>query len=491
MTQQLQIYNTTSRTKENFEPLNTPFVGMYVCGPTVYSDVHLGNCRTFISFDMIYRYLLHAGYKVRYVRNITDAGHLEGDRDEGDDKFAKKAKLEQVEPMEIVQRYTLGFREVMQQFNALPPSIEPTATGHIVEQIEMAKQIIANGYAYEVNGTVYFDVEKYASQHDYGVLTNRKLEDMIANSRELDGQDEKRGRLDFALWIKAKPEHLMRWQSPWGEGFPGWHIECSAMSKKYLGDTFDIHGGGMDLAATHHTNEIAQSHGCNHTNPVKYWMHTNMLTVNGARMSKSAGNGFLPNELFTGSHPLLEKAYSPMCVRFFMMQTHYRSTLDFSNDALKAAEKGYARLMNAIKTLQSLTASNENTVDINTIINSCYEAMNDDFNTPIALASLFDAVRIINSVNDGKEMMNAENLDKLKKLMQDFVFEIFGLKDESEQSSNDELPDHLMNLILDIRATVKAEKNYSMADKIRDGLKAVNIQIKDSKEGSTWEVVKQ
>jgi cysteinyl-tRNA synthetase len=355
----------------------------------------------------------------------------------------------------------------------------------------MAKQIIANGYAYEVNGTVYFDVEKYASQHDYGVLTNRKLEDMIANSRELDGQDEKRGRLDFALWIKAKPEHLMRWQSPWGEGFPGWHIECSAMSKKYLGDTFDIHGGGMDLAATHHTNEIAQSHGCNHTNPVKYWMHTNMLTVNGARMSKSAGNGFLPNELFTGSHPLLEKAYSPMCVRFFMMQTHYRSTLDFSNDALKAAEKGYARLMNAIKTLQSLTASNENTVDINTIINSCYEAMNDDFNTPIALASLFDAVRIINSVNDGKEMMNAENLDKLKKLMQDFVFEVFGLKDESEQSSNDELPDHLMNLILDIRATVKAEKNYSMADKIRDGLKAVNIQIKDSKEGSTWEVVKQ
>jgi cysteinyl-tRNA synthetase len=491
MTQQLQIYNTTSRTKENFEALNAPFVGMYVCGPTVYSDVHLGNCRTFISFDMIYRYLLHAGYKVRYVRNITDAGHLEGDRDEGDDKFAKKAKLEQVEPMEIVQRYTLGFREVMQQFNALPPSIEPTATGHIVEQIEMAKQIIANGYAYEVNGTVYFDVEKYAREHDYGVLTNRKLEDMIANSRELDGQDEKRGRLDFALWIKAKPEHLMRWQSPWGEGFPGWHIECSAMSKKYLGDTFDIHGGGMDLAATHHTNEIAQSHGCNHTNPVKYWMHTNMLTVNGARMSKSAGNGFLPNELFTGSHPLLEKAYSPMCVRFFMMQTHYRSTLDFSNDALKAAEKGYARLMNAVKTLQTLTASNENTVDINAIINSCYEAMNDDFNTPIALASLFDAVRIINSVNDGKESMNAENLDKLKKLMQDFVFEIFGLKDESEQSSNDELPDHLMNLILDIRATVKAEKNYSMADKIRDGLKAVNIQIKDSKEGSTWEVVKQ
>ena len=491
MTHQMQIYNTTTRTKEKFEPLNAPFVGMYVCGPTVYSDVHLGNCRTFISFDMIYRYLLHLGYKVRYVRNITDAGHLEGDRDEGDDKFSKKAKLEQLEPMEIVQRYTLGFREVMQRFNALPPSIEPTATGHIIEQIEMAKQIIANGYAYEVNGTVYFDVEKYASEHDYGVLTNRKLEDMIANSRELDGQDEKRGRLDFALWIKAKPEHIMRWQSPWGEGFPGWHIECSAMSKKYLGDTFDIHGGGMDLVATHHTNEIAQSHGCNHSNPVKYWMHTNMLTVNGARMSKSAGNGFLPNELFTGSHPLLEKAYSPMCVRFFMMQTHYRSTLDFSNDALKAAEKGYARLMNAIKTLHTLTAGNENTVDISAIATSCYDAMNDDFNTPIALATLFDAVRIINSVNDGKEKINSENLAQLKKLMHDFVFDIFGLKDESEQSSNDELPEHLMNLILDIRATVKAEKNYGMADKIRDGLKAINIQIKDSKEGSTWEVVKQ
>ncbi len=337
MQSQLVIYNTLTRSKENFEPLHKGRVGLYVCGPTVYSDVHLGNCRTFISFDLIYRYLLHVGFKVRYVRNITDAGHLEGDRDEGDDKFEKKARLEQLEPMEIVQKYTLGFHDVMREFNALPPSIEPTATGHICEQIEMTKKIIANGYAYEVNGTIYFDVEKYNKEFPYGQLTNRQLEDLISNTRELSGQDEKRGRLDFALWIKAKPEQIMQWPSPWGKGFPGWHIECSAMSSKYLGDTFDIHGGGMDLQATHHTNEIAQSQACNHEAPVKYWMHTNMLTVNGVRMSKSAGNGFLPGELFTGDHPLLEKGYSPMGVRFFMMQTHYRSTLDFSNEALQAS----------------------------------------------------------------------------------------------------------------------------------------------------------
>jgi len=490
MENNLYLYNTLSREKEKFEPLNTPFVGIYVCGPTVYSDVHLGNSRTFISFDMIYRYLLHLGFKVRYVRNITDAGHLEGDIDEGDDKFTKKAKLEEVEPMEIVQRYTLGFHDVMSQFNALPPSIEPTATGHIVEQIEMTKKIVANGYAYEVNGSVYFDVAKYAQEQNYGILTNRKLDDLISNSRDLDGQNEKRGRLDFALWIKAKPEHLMRWQSPWGEGFPGWHIECSAMSKKYLGDTFDIHGGGMDLAATHHTNEIAQNHGCNHTAPVKYWMHTNMLTVNGARMSKSAGNGFLPSELFTGNHPLLDKAYSPMSVRFFMMQTHYRSTLDFSNDSLKAAEKGFARLMAAIKTLDKLIPTSENTVDINIIKTECYAAMNDDFNTPIALASLFDAVRIINSVHDGKESINAENLLLLQKLMHSFVFDIFGLKDEAETASGNELPDKLMSIILDIRNSAKTEKNFIVSDKIRDSLKSINIQIKDGKDGSTWEELK-
>ena len=350
--QQIEIYNTLSRKKEKFSPLNPPFVGMYVCGPTVYDDVHLGNCRTFISFDLIYRYLIHIGYKVRYVRNITDAGHLEGDRDEGSDKFAKKAKLEQVEPMEIVQKYTLGFHEVMRVFNTHSPNIEPTATGHISEQIEMTKQIIDAGLAYESNGTVYFDVEQYSQKNNYGSLSNRKLEELLEGTRELGGQDEKKGRLDFALWIKAKPEHIMRWPSPWGWGFPGWHIECSAMSTKYLGATFDIHGGGMDLIATHHTNEIAQSQACNHCEPVKYWMHTNMLTVNGVRMSKSAGNGFLPMELFTGSHKLLQKGYSPMAVKFFMMQTHYRSTLDFSNEALQASEKGFDRLMNAAHTLE-------------------------------------------------------------------------------------------------------------------------------------------
>ena len=426
-TQPLYVYNTLSRTKEEFQPLNPPFVGMYVCGPTVYSDVHLGNCRTFVSFDLIYRYLLHLGYKVRYVRNITDAGHLEGDRDEGDDKFAKKAKLEQLEPMEIVQKYTLGFHEVLRIFNTLPPSIEPTATGHIIEQIEMVKEILKSGYAYEIDGTVYFDVEKYAQDHEYGTLTNRRLEDLLEGTRELSGQDQKKGRLDFALWIKAKPETLMQWPSPWGMGFPGWHIECSAMSSKYLGNQFDIHGGGMDLQATHHTNEIAQSEACNHTAPAKYWLHTNMLTVNGARMSKTAGNGFLPKELFTGNHPLLERGYSPMTVRFFMAQSHYRSTLDFSNEALQAAEKGYKRLMEGISTLEKLTPSSASTVDIAALRDACYKAMNDDFNSPVLIAQLFDAVRIINSINDKKETISAKDLDDFKNLMNDFVFDVLGL----------------------------------------------------------------
>ena len=403
MQNKLLIYNTLSRSKEKFTPITPGMVGLYVCGPTVYSDVHLGNCRTFISFDLIYRYLLFLGLKVRYVRNITDAGHLEGDRDEGEDKFAKKAKLEQLEPMEIVQKYTLGFHDVMREFNALPPSIEPTATGHICEQIEMIKMIIDKGYAYVKNGTVYFDVEKYNTEFSYGQLTNRKLDELLEGTRELSGQDEKKGRLDFALWIQSKPETLMKWPSPWGWGFPGWHIECSAMSSKYLGDTFDIHGGGMDLQATHHTNEIAQSQACNHKAPVNYWMHTNMLTVNGVRMSKSAGNGFLPGELFTGAHPLLEKGYSPMAVRFFMMQTHYRSTLDFSNEALQASEKGYARLMTSIKTLEHLKTGPTSTSNIAALEQKCFEAMNDDFNAPILVANLFEGARIINSVNDGKE----------------------------------------------------------------------------------------
>ncbi len=488
MQNQLSIFNTLTRTKEKFEPIHKGMVGVYVCGPTVYSDVHLGNCRTFISFDLIYRYLLHLGFKVRYVRNITDAGHLEGDRDEGDDKFAKKAKLEQLEPMEIVQKYTLGFHDVMREFNTLPPSIEPTATGHICEQIEMIKEIIANGYAYEIKGTVYFDVEKYNKEFPYGQLTNRKLEDLLEGTRELSGQDEKRGRLDFALWIAAKEETLMKWPSPWGWGFPGWHIECSAMSNKYLGETFDIHGGGMDLQATHHTNEIAQSQACNHKAPVKYWMHTNMLTVNGVRMSKTAGNGFLPGELFTGNHPLLEKGYSPMAVRFFMMQTHYRSTLDFSNEALQASEKGYARLITSIKTIDNLKTSAASTSNIKELEKACYAAMNDDFNAPILVASLFEGARIINSVNDNKETITAEDLALLKKLMHSFVFDVLGLKSETSNSSADKALQGAMEVILEIRKDIKAKKDYAASDKLRDDLNKHNIQIKDTKDGPVWSV---
>ncbi|TKC61032.1 cysteine--tRNA ligase [Pedobacter hiemivivus] len=479
----LHLYNTLSRKKEPFEPINAPNVGMYVCGPTVYSDVHLGNCRTFISFDLIFRYLKYSGYKVRYVRNITDAGHLEGDRDEGDDKFAKRAKLEQLEPMEIVQKYTLGFHDVLRMFNTLPPSIEPTATGHITEQIEMIKEIIANGYAYVVNGTVYFNVEKYSAAHNYTILTNRNLEDMLANTRELGGQDDKHGRLDFALWIEAKPETIMRWPSPWGVGFPGWHIECSAMSAKYLGDEFDIHGGGMDLAATHHTNEIAQSEACSQKQPAKYWMHTNMLTVNGTRMSKSAGNGFLPGELFNGDHPLLDRGYSPMTVKFFMLQAHYRSTLDFSNEALDASEKGFRRLMNAVNLLEKLIPSADSDFEIEPLVLACVKAMNDDFNSPVVIAELFEASRIINIVFDGKGKISAPELEKLKKLMNDFVFDIFGLKDE--ETSNVEL-NSVLDMLIDLRKAAKENKDYATSDKIRVGLQSMGIQLKDSKDGTTW-----
>jgi cysteinyl-tRNA synthetase len=488
-TQKLAIYNTLSRKKEVFEPINPPHVGMYVCGPTVYSDVHLGNCRTFISFDLIYRYLLHLGYKVRYVRNITDAGHLEGDNDEGEDKFAKKAKLEQLEPMEIVQKYTLGFHDVLRTFNTLPPSIEPTATGHIMEQIEIIKDIIANGFAYEVGGTVYFDVEKYSKTHNYGILTNRKLEDLLEGTRELSGQDEKRGRLDFALWISAKPETLQQWNSPWGWGFPGWHIECTAMSTKYLGKYFDIHGGGMDLQATHHTNEIAQSFACCGEEPAKYWIHTNMLTVNGTRMSKTAGNGFLPHELFTGNHPLLERGYSPMTVRFFMAQSHYRSTLDFSNEALQAAEKGYKKLMESLSTLEKIAPAQTSSVDIETLRNNYYAAMNDDFNSPILIAHLFEAVRIINSAKDGNETLSAADLETLKQLMHTFVFDVLGLTDETKSAgANSNIISGLMDLIIDIRKTARENKDWAISDKIRDELKAVGVEIKDTKEGVVWKI---
>ncbi len=491
MAENMLIYNTLTRQKEVFKPINAPFVGMYVCGPTVYNDVHLGNCRTFISFDLIFRYLKHSGFKVRYVRNITDAGHLEGDRDEGEDKFAKKAKLEQLEPMEIVQKYTVGFHAVLQQFNCLPPSIEPTATGHICEQIEMVKQIIEKGFAYEVNGTVYFDVEKYTQSHNYGQLSNRNLDDLMANTRELGGQDDKKGRLDFALWIKAKPEHLMRWPSPWGWGFPGWHIECSAMSTKYLGETFDIHGGGMDLVATHHSNEVAQSQACNHTQPANYWMHTNMLTVNGARMSKSAGNGFLPGELFTGNHPLLVRGFSPMVVRFFMMQTHYRSTLDFSNEALVAAEKGFERLMSAIKRLQGIVPAGASAADTGFSISQfekvCNEAMQDDFNSPILIAQLFDGVRFINAVADGKATVSAQEKDKLVELYHQWVFDVLGLKAEQEASGADDFGGHVMDAVVEIRKKVREKKDFATSDLIRDELKKINIIIKDTKDGAVWE----
>jgi cysteinyl-tRNA synthetase len=483
MEQKVFVYNTLTRTKEEFIPLDAPYVGMYVCGPTVYSDAHLGNARTYISFDLIFRYLTHLGYKVRYVRNITDAGHLEGDADEGEDKISKKAKLAKLEPMEIVQKYSTGFHDIMRTFNVLPPSIEPTATGHIIEQIELVKIMLEKGAAYEVDGSVYFDVEKYNQTTDYGILSGRHLEDLLNNTRTLGGQDEKRGKLDFALWIKAKPEHLMKWPSPWSVGFPGWHLECSAMSHKYLGEQFDIHGGGLDLIPTHHTNEVAQNVACYGKSPAKYWVHTNMLTVNGQKMSKSLGNSFLPHELFSGDNAILNKGYSPMTVRFFMLQAHYRSTLDFSNDAMEASEKGFKRLMNAYGLLDSLQASGTTEVEIHPLLNNCYEALNDDFNSPILIAELFEASRIINSVHDNKLKIDAANLELLKTLMQTFVTGILGLL--NEQASSDELP-QVLDFIMNLRSEAKINRDYATSDKIRDGLQKIGFQLKDSKEGTTW-----
>src|ERR1700754_69314 len=481
MKQNLFVYNTLTRKKEEFKPLNAPHVGMYVCGPTVYSDVHLGNCRTYISFDLIFRYLTHIDYKVRYVRNVTDAGHLEGDGgDEGEDKISKKAKLAQLEPMEIVQKYTVGFHDVMQIFNTLPPSIEPTATGHIIEQIEMVKVILEKGYAYEVDGSVYFDVEKYNNTQNYGVLSGRNLEDLLNNTRTLGGQQDKHGKLDFALWIKAKPEHLMKWPSPWSVGFPGWHLECSAMSQKYLGNQFDIHGGGIDLVPTHHTNEIAQHVACCGKNPANYWVHTNMLTVNGQKMSKSLGNSFLPHELFSGQNSILNKGYSPMTVRFFILQAHYRSTLDFGNEAMEASEKGFKRLMNSFTLLNGLTPSNTTDVEIKPLMQRCYDAMNDDFNSPVLIAELFEASRIINSIHDKKLKIDEKNLALLKQLMSDFIIDVLGLK--NEQAANDDLP-RVLDMIVNLRNEAKANQDYATSDKIRDGLQKIGFQLKDSKEG--------
>ena len=488
----LYVYNTTSRQKERFEPLHAPFVGMYACGPTVYSEPHLGNCRSFVMYDLMFRYMLHLGYKVRYVRNITDAGHVESTSGETGDRISKQAKIEQVEPMEIVQKYSVKFHRIMDTLNCLPPSIEPTATGHIVEQIEMTKKIMENGFAYETDDAIYFDVEKFSVNYPYTKLSGRNLDDLLNNTRELGGQESKKGRLDFALMIKAKPEHIMRWPSPWGDVYPGWHIECSAMSEKYLGKTFDIHCGGMDLIPTHHTNEIAQCVACNHVDPVKYWLHPNMLTVNGQKMSKSLGNSFLPAELFDGSHPLLDQGYSPMTVRFSMLQAHYRSTLDFSNDALKAAEKGYKRLMNAKSALDQITISgivnNDEEANVNKLLLATYDAMNNDFNSAQAIAELNEAASLINtwnSLQNKKANIQEHTLLRLKTLLHHFLFDIFGLLEESE--NNNEKLNGVMELVIDIRKDARGKKDFATSDKIRDALQGVGIQLKDSKDGTSWQ----
>lgn len=486
MENKLFLYNTLSRKKEVFEPINAPHVGMYVCGPTVYGDGHLGHARPAITFDLVFRYLKHLGYKVRYVRNITDVGHLENDADAGEDKIAKKARLEQLEPMEVVQYFTERYHKNMEQLNVLSPSIEPRASGHIIEQMSMIDSIFESGMAYESNGSVYFDVEKYNKQYHYGKLSGRVLEDLMTNTRDLEGQDEKRNPFDFALWKKAQPEHIMRWPSRWSDGFPGWHLECSAMSARYLGETFDIHGGGMDLLFPHHESEIAQSVAANHTEPVKYWMHNNMITINGQKMGKSLGNFITLNEFFSGDHKSLAQAYSPMTIRFFILQAQYRSTLDFSNEALQGAEKGLIRLMNAWLTLDKLKASEKSTAEVASVRNSCYEAMNDDFNSPMVIASLFEAVRIINSVNNGKESLSAADLQSLRETFNTFMGDILGLKHEEAASAGNETVENLMGLILDLRKNAKSAKDFATADKIRDELAKSGIAVKDTKDGATW-----
>ena len=486
--QKINIYNSISGKKEIFEPLVEGNIGMYVCGPTVYSNVHLGNCRTFISFDLIYRYLKHLGYKVRYVRNITDAGHLENDADSGEDKISKKARLEQIEPMEVVQQYTLDFHTILSKFNNLPPNIEPTATGHIVEQIEIIKTIIENGFGYEVNGSVYFDVVKFNETNDYGKLSGRNLEDMINNSRELAGQSEKKNPQDFALWKKAEPEHIMRWPSPWSDGFPGWHLECTAMSTKYLGEEFDIHGGGMDLKFPHHECEIAQGEAFCGKSPVRYWMHANMLTLNGKKMSKSTGNTLLPNEIFTGENTILQKAFKPTVVRFFILQAHYRSIMDFSNDALEASEKGFNKLMEAIKNLDFISTSKTTEgFDVSAWKQQCYDAMNDDFNSPILIAHLFDAVKFINQLKENKAKISGEDLENLKESLQAFAFDILGLESAQEGSSDlSEKLDGAIELLINLRKEARANKDFALSDKIRDELAEKGIQLKDGREGTTF-----
>ena len=486
----LHIYNSLSSKKEKFIPIEKNYVGMYVCGPTVYSNVHLGNVRTFMSFDMVYRYLLHLGYKVRYVRNITDAGHLENDADEGEDRIAKKAHIEKIEPMEVVQRYTVDFHNTLNRFNFLPPSIEPTATGHIIEQIEIIQQIVDKGFAYEVKGSVYFDVLKYNQENNYGILSGRKIEDLIHNTRILDGQSDKKNPQDFALWKRAEPQHIMRWPSPWGIGFPGWHLECTAMSTKYLGKKFDIHGGGMDLKFPHHECEIAQAEICNDSSPVKTWMHTNMLTLNGQKMAKSTGNFILPNDFFTGDSKHLSKSFSASCVRFFILQAHYRSVLDFSNDALLASEKGYNKLMESIRILETLSPSSSTSdFNVGSWKENCYNAMNDDFNSPILIAELFSVVKFINQVKDASSTVSKKDLEIIINTMNVFVFEILGLQNINESANQyKEKLEETLELLIKIRSDARANKDFELSDKIRIELDEIGIQLKDSKGGTNLKI---
>ena len=489
MEQQVHVYNSLSGQKEIFKSITPGYIGMYVCGPTVYSNVHLGNCRTFISFDIIYRYLSFIGNKVRYVRNITDAGHLENDEDVGEDRIAKKARLEKIEPMEVVQRYTVDFHNTLAQLNTVPPSIEPTATGHIIEQIKIIEEIIEAGYAYEVNGSVYFDVLQFNKDQKYGKLSGRNIEDLIHNTRTLDGQSDKKNPQDFALWKKAEPQHIMRWPSPWSDGFPGWHLECTAMSTKYLGEQFDIHGGGMDLKFPHHECEIAQAEAINKKSPVNYWLHANMLTLNGKKMAKSTGNNILPDEIFTGENDLFSKSYTPTVVRFFILQAHYRSILDISEAALEASEKGYHRLMDGYALLDAITAEEKGDFDVSQWQQNCYDAMNDDFNTPILIAHLFDAVKHINSVNNGIKTMNASQIESLKQTMKGFLFDVLGLeKTPKASSASDDKLNKTISLLLEVRDQARLDKNFALSDQIRDQLQAIGVQLKDTKEGTQFQL---
>ncbi|MBO5216646.1 MAG: cysteine--tRNA ligase [Alistipes sp.] len=489
MDSKLFLYNTLTRRKEEFVPINAEHVGMYVCGPTVYGDPHLGHARPAVTFDLMFRYLKALGYKVRYVRNITDVGHLEHDADEGEDKIAKKARLEQLEPMEVAHYYTERYHRAMDELNVLTPSIEPHASGHIIEQIEFVKKIFDAGYAYESNGSVYFDAEKYNKDYHYGKLSGRNLDDIVENTRNLDGQDDKKHSYDFALWKKASAEHIMRWPSPWSEGFPGWHMECSAMGCKYLGEQFDIHGGGMDLMFPHHECEIAQATAALGKDSARYWVHNNMITIEGRKMGKSYGNFITLEEMFGGTHPLLNQAYSPMTVRFFVLQAHYRSTMDFSNDALLAAEKGYDRLMKGVETLGKLKASATSTVDVKELEKRCQDAMNDDLNSPMVISALFDWVRLINQIAEGQQTISAEDLDELRRVVTLYVFDVLGLRNEKQEGAggNNMVP-QLVDMLLAIRQEAKANKDWATSDKIRNSLTEIGIRVKDRKDGVDWEI---